>query len=520
MKYFYSLLELFIKLLIIFSFFYLTSFINLKFMKNEYLLLNIENLFYFTISIMILYHSLFYDYRKRLIYKIPKVFNFFNTIDKDNKKIRIYDKVIKYRNGKFIIKNKTGLIDLEEYRNNIDKLEHYLNSETIKINKYKNDSIIIDILDRFPKNLELNISHLKKGKMFLGVDENGKFLYIDLKDTSHFGMSGAAGAGKSVQQRLYLASLLFNLDEKDENGNDYIDKIYLVDYKLVSYFQWQFIHPKIKVATNNKEVFPLINECFEENKKRQQYLISTPDENGNYKEKITTNMVFIMFDEWAEFKDSCPDKNLDKNGYLEFNKCLTQIKSIIQTGRSQNLRVLIASQTLKTEVLDSRIRSNLQSRICMKSKDSESVIAVLGSSEPADELGVNPKSFNYGRHILLLDSPHGVVNHYLQGLYSPENFYKEIMTLKGWKPLNDTKPSKEEIIPPEPLKTSEIRNITHSDNVELRKELFSMTSKITDEHKQKELRTRLTKINSFIKSEDYNIDDINKQLNIIKKEII
>lgn len=462
-----------------------------------------------------------------------KEFDFFN-LDIKNENKKEFDEVKFLDNGLVEVYNKSGFIDLEKYQNNSEKIKHYLGTETIKITKHNHNSIILDIFDRFPKGLNLDISYLKKGKIFLGIKEDGEPLYINLDELSHIGMSGAAGAGKSVHQRLILSSLLFNLDlqytdEKTGEKFDYVDRIYLIDYKMVSYFQWQFIHPKIKVATNNEEVFPLIEECFNINKERQLYLISTPDENGDYKEKIITNMIFIMFDEFAEFKDSSPDPKTNKEEYLKFDNCMTQIKSITQTGRSNNLRIFIASQTLKTEVIDGRIRSNLQSRILMKSKDEESIVACLGSREPVEELGVNPKLFNYGRHIFLLDTPKGVINYYLQGLYSPENFYKEIMKLKGWKLLNQNdlnnnqtklinifSMNKNNSIEEKNNNSINLKKISYNDLENKRKELWNKTSFIQKEEMQKSLRSQLIKMKNIISNKTQTEEEILTELDGIE----
>lgn len=514
MKYFYSLLELFIKLLIIFSSFYMISFINVKFIKNEYLLLNIENLFYFTISIMILYHSLFYDYRKRLIYKIPKVFNFFNTIDKDNKKIKIYDKVVKYRNGKFIIKNKTGLIDLEQYKKNLSKFKHYLNVESMTIDIKDNNSIIIDIIDRLPKFIDFKLSFLEKEKISIGFNRFGKMIKIGLNSCSHLLISGTSGSGKSVFINFFLMSLFFNLR--------FIKNIYLIDFKNgLTFFKFLKLSNKIKVGENIEQLYNLLIELDEENKRRLKYLKDKEEE------KLEEEPIFFIFDEYADFIDRKPSKD-DKELLFKYEKCKMIITSLAQIGRSQNIKIIIITQRPSSQVIDTKFRSNLQSRIMLKVKDSETIKMILGDSDFLDKFDINPKEFNYGRMIFLNDTNStGLEIEYLQSPFIKSDEYKTLtiddndfkVSEKVENVLNDTKLIKEEIIPPEPLKTMEIRNISHSDNVELRKELFSMTSKITDEQKQKDLRSRLTKINTFIKSNDYDIEQIYNELNKIKKEI-
>jgi hypothetical protein len=61
-------------------------------------------------------------------------------------------------------------------------------------------------------------------------------------------------------------------------------------------------------------------------------------------EKYETDPIFLIFDEWAEVVESCPKKELDKNGYLLFQQTLQKIESLGQLGRSQNVKLVIQTQ--------------------------------------------------------------------------------------------------------------------------------------------------------------------------------
>lgn len=513
MKYFYSIFELISKIIITFVLFYIVSFVNVKFVNNEYIINNIENLFFFSVSVLILYHILFYDFRKRLIKRIPIVFDFFNTIERDGKKIKIYDKVSKYKNGKFIIKNKTGLIDLELYKKNISKLKHYLNVESLTIDIKDNNSIIIDIVDRLPKFIDFKFSFLEKEKIFIGFDRFGKMIKIGLNSCTHLLISGTSGSGKSVFINVFLMSLFFNLK--------LIKNIYLIDYKGgLTFFKFLKLSNKIKMGQNIEQFYNILVELDKENSRRMEYL------KENELEKIETEPIYLIVDEYADFIDRKPNKD-EKELLFKYEKCKTIINSLSQISRSQNIKIIIITQRPSSEVIDTKLRSNLQSRIMLKVKDTETIKMILGDSEFLDEFDINPKKFNYGRMIFLNDTKStGLEIEYLQSPFIKSDEYKSLTiddNEKGSKKveniLNDTKPIKEEIITPEPFKTSNNGKITHSDNVELRKELFSLTSNINDEQKRKEIRSQLTKINTLIKSNNYDIEQIHKELKEIKSQI-
>ena len=535
--------------------FYVVSFLNQYIFKSSFIFTNIDYLFYFGVFVILFLELIkknnsssgekiviqnnfkLTSEQVKKIKELPIKMSFsnsyeqsdFNIVDlkMDKKTNKVFDEVKFLDNGLVEIYNKSGFIDLDNYRSKEKELKHYIGikiEDSIKINQHESNSIILDIFDRFPKGLELNINDLKKGEIFLGINEKGEKIYIPIKDWSNWGMSGAAGAGKSVQQRLILMSFIFNLDLQDKDGNDYVSNIYLVDYKIVSYSHYAKIHPKIKIAVNNEEIYEMMNEVYNENKKRQNDIKiynENLEEDEDEKEKIETNAILFLFDEYAEYKDNCPDLK-DKEEYKKFDNCSTQLKSIVQTGRSNNIKIFIASQTLKTEVLEGRIRSNLQSRMLMKSKDTESIVACLGSNEPVEELGVNPKLFNYGRMIVLLDTPRGVQNLYVQGLYSPPSFYKEIMKFKNWKTIKINSSEKinlekDKLIVKELEKNNLVKEeeIIPSQNelINLRKTLWEKSKNMEEGEIKKTVRSQLSKMTKNLESGNY---DPNKTFEELK----
>lgn len=556
-------INLLINTIMVFVGFYLLSLVN-KILSINFIYLYIDNLFFITLIITILYTIAFDRKEEKLnidkvvnqeefyltdeqiskFKKLPITLNFSNSVedesfnivdlkfDKENKKF--YDEVKILNNGYVEIYNKSGFIDLKKYRSKEEEIKHYIESDNIKINKEKNNSIIIDIFDRFPKNIKFDDSFLKDYEIFMGFDEKGKMEFIEIKNLSHFAISGSAGAGKSVLLDQINAGLIYNLNVKfpyeletegENKGKetlrsqkDVISKIYLFDLKQVSFSKFRKVSQKIKVSTDMNEIYKNVEEVYLENKKRQNNNVELDVDKQDY-EKI-----ILEFDEFAEIMDSCPSAT-DKENYQKFQKFINNMMSIIQTARSQNINVFICSQKITTDSVPSRMRTNLQSRILMKSKDNESIIACLGSNEPIEEIGCNPKIFNYGRMVYLQDSPKGVLTLYLQSIFIDRNYYKHIMEIRNMKTLTEDEIKSEEYL--EDFKDSiiltkipEIKEniILKDDLVDFRKNLWKLTETIDKEDKRKNLRSQLTKINTKLK-EDCDLLIVKNELIKIEKEI-
>lgn len=554
----YNLLS---KLLIVFLGFFTLSLIN-KFLKINFIFQNIDNLFYLTITLTIIYELIlikkgnytpekieeekikkdFSEFitseQKTKLKEMFRVMDFYNSYEDKEFNIlelqnktetkKIYDNIKEITNDELIIiENKSGFIDFKKYVDNMEKIKHYLGineDSIIKIYKHENNSIIIDLFDRFPKNYVFSSkTHLKENNLFIGINEFGKNIFVEIKNFTHLLISGASGGGKSIFLYQLLNGLIFNINT--------VKNIYLVDFKGgISFLRFLKVSNKIKVATNLDELYTMLKEIDKINKDRLKELANSEEEN----DKIEIDPIFLIFDEYAEFNDSCPNSSVDKTGYLKFQEMLTIMESLGQTARSQNIKLVLCLQKSEGNTISTKLRSNLQSRLLLKSKDIQSITMTLGGMEPVEELGVNPKKFNYGRHIFLEDSPKGVKYHYLQAPFVDKDEYKRTMKLVGLEPiskksinlskndednLNDTEDKEEVILPPEPLKMTIKDNITHEDNVKLRSELWKQSETIEDKDTKSLVRSRLTKINTIIKTGNYDLDKINNDLKVVEKII-
>lgn len=515
---------LIIKLILVFIFF---KMISLNY-TNDFLVNNIENLFFISVGGIVLHHFIFFDYLKNKVYKLPRTFDYKNVVEKNIfsfknlrykvKKITYFDYVESYIDGRIIIKNKSGLIDLELYEKNKEQIKHYLKTDHIKIEKYEDNGIVIDTQDRLDLYDWDGKEFLKKGFIFFGLNHLGEKIFIDLYRMTHYFVNGQSGSGKSLFITQILNGLIYNLD--------LIKNIFLIDFKGgLTFEKYGKVDKKIIVGYKVEHLIKIVDYVYKENQRRMEYL------KNKGLEKYEKNPIFLIFDEWSEVVESCPSKELDKNGYLEFKRMILKLESIGQLGRSQGIRLIIQLQRGGTDVISSKLRGNLQSRILLRVDNNDGVKMCLGSLDYLEKVGnVSPTEFGPGRFIFIDNSsPKGIKVHYGQSSFITPNEYINTCEKVGIKigennpsktnetNSTNTKPLTKKKTLSIPFKRTE--KITHLDNVNLRKELFSLTSKITNEKQRKDIRSELTKINSIIKSQNYDFNNIYQQLKEIHRTI-
>lgn len=283
-----------------------------------------------------------------------------------------------------ILKNKSGLIDYDLYEKNKEQIKHYLKTSILKIEKVGDNSIRIDTKDRLDYYSWDGNRFLKDGFIFFGLDEQGQEIFIELNKMTSYFINGQSGSGKSVFITQILNGLIHNLGK--------VSKIFLVDFKGgITFHKYGKISKKIIVGYQLDQLHKIVDYVYNENKKRMKFL------KDKGLEKYETDSIFLIFDEWAEVVESCQKKDIDKNSYTRFQQTLQKIESLGQLGRSQNVKLVIQTQRGGTEIISSKLRGNLQSRILLRVDNNDAVKMCLGSFDYLEKLGnIYPLSFLYG----------------------------------------------------------------------------------------------------------------------------
>jgi DNA segregation ATPase FtsK/SpoIIIE-like protein len=397
--------------LLILVFYGISKYINLSTM---------DYIFSITLLFMTVYHFYYYDYRKYDILSIPRRFNLYNQYEQkkfnifklsyETIKIKDYDYIKSYTNDRIYIKNKS-LLDTEKYRIELVLIKQYLGVSDLRIVKNGQNSIYLEILTALPQSYNYNINnHFQKGEIFIGIDEHGREKFLNMFSMTHLLIGGSSGSGKSIYTFLILSSLFKNLN--------LLGKLYLIDFKRVSFSEFEGYNDKIKVGTNLKQLYEISEELMSINNQRLDEMI----EKGI--KEYTHSPIFVVFDEWAQFVDSAPSKE-EKEELLMWKKTYSNFEQLGQISRSQFIRLIIITQKPDAKVISTKLRSNLQSRIMLKVKDAPTETQILGTNY-SKELGITDyNEMPKGRFIFVNDS-NGEVGLF-QGAYIKSNeFLKEI----------------------------------------------------------------------------------------------
>jgi len=239
--------------------------------------------------------------------------------------------------------NKLNLIikTLENYFNIIIKHEFIENYLILKLEKKQSDILYFN--DFIYKN---NIESLNNDIIFLGIDKNeNKPIFKKLSDTKSFLIGGTSGSGKSsLLHQIILSYLLLN-------KNNYL---ILIDpkYTELNFYNKKNLKNRIisKTAYNYNDIIENLkifeNIIFSRLKKMQK-------ENKRFSNDPP---VLLVVDEFAQLFTNNKEKK----------KIVDLVSRCAAVGRASNCYMILTTQHPTNQNINNSIRSNLQSRICLK----------------------------------------------------------------------------------------------------------------------------------------------------------
>lgn len=202
----------------------------------------------------------------------------------------------------------------------------------------------------------------------IGMTENRKFVYDDLRDWPHLIVAGATDGGKSVFLNNLICSLITRL--KPENV-----ELLLIDLKGgVEFWEYQDIpHLGHDVIFNPKHVSEALEEVITEHKRRLERFRRRKTRNirawnqiASKRDKLPYKVV--IFDEVSSLM-------LDKK-----NKAIVEnlAISIAEQGRATGVHIIFCTQYPNANVLTTRIKANVTTRVVFATDENGSMV-VLGN---------------------------------------------------------------------------------------------------------------------------------------------
>lgn len=298
-------------------------------------------------------------------------YNSLDYISSQLNDLKINNEKIRVKVGMFSTIYKFNLLSIYSKRELEKKLDILSNFIKQKIEILDNKEIgVLEIalrnIERFYPNFMENGEVLKNredGSMLLGYSMYDKPLVFNIQETKSILIAGSTGGGKSVAMNNLILSLLLY----SENV-----KLNLIDLKKVELSIYKDLEKVENYADDFISAIKILKSVIEEIKIRYSIM----EEKGIRKSTTNDFPINITFiDEYAELS-SVNQKLVD-----------SLVSRIAQIGRACNVYLVIATQTPTNKVISNMIRSNLPSRIGLRTTNVAQSVAIIQTKDCVNLLG-------------------------------------------------------------------------------------------------------------------------------------
>lgn len=219
------------------------------------------------------------------------------------------------------------------------------------------------------------------GEILFGIDTLGKPFTMNLRDTKSLLVAGSSGGGKSVCMSNILCSLIC-YTKPEQCGLVLID-LKRVEFKLFENAE----HLVMPVQYDYNGAIKALSSVKKEIDKRYKSM----QLHGIRKATIDKYpLLVVAIDEYAMLSSGGDKAELDKIvGY------------IAATGRACNVFIVVATQHAISTIISNTIKSNLQSRIGLRTTNIAQSSCILGTRDCVDLLG-------YGDSFMSIDGVAGL----------------------------------------------------------------------------------------------------------------
>lgn len=190
----------------------------------------------------------------------------------------------------------------------------------------------------------------KKLMLALGIDENGKKVMTDLSKAPHILVGGTTGSGKSELLHSFIHSLI-------ETTVDLGTHIYLFDPKMSEFAVYKGC-PRIQVHDNINDMYNVMEHLVDlmEARYREFNRVGVKDITL-YSGPMRMFPIVVIIDELADLMMQC--KAIEK-----------PIVRIAQKARACGIHLIIGTQSPRKDIVTGLIKSNMPTRIALKTTSS------------------------------------------------------------------------------------------------------------------------------------------------------
>ncbi len=284
--------------------------------------------------------------------------------------------VIQLENHQRKILVKATGIDIAVIREKKGALESGLNAIVQSISVSERNKSIFEILlseKELPKEIRFDAlsGELKKPYSFLVGESLDGLIIAHLSDIHHMLVAGSTGGGKSVFFKQALVGLL--------KSSEYI-QLYLLDLKRgVDMKPFEELK-NVRIAKEMMPAVALLQAIVDEMERRFVFL----EKNGfteidSKRDKL--DRIVVGIDEASVLftieKNSKATREMAENARELTDK-------IAKLGRAAGIHLILATQKVVKETIDTRVQTNINARMCFRVNTVQSSMTVLGNKKAAE----------------------------------------------------------------------------------------------------------------------------------------
>lgn len=220
-------------------------------------------------------------------------------------------------------------------------------------------------LTKRPKRITIESIEDKQVKDYFEIDLGYGVEYDPVK-CPHILVSGGTGSGKSV----YISFLIIEFLKRDS-------KIFIADPKNSDLGSLSHYLGTERVATTSNNIARVLRLAVTEMQERYKYM----NEHFIYGSNFVDHgykPIWVIFDEIGAFQAT----GTDKQSKVVVSEVMDSIKQIILLGRQSGVFILVASQQMNANTLNTDLRDNLGLRVALGANSSEGYKMVFGSATP------------------------------------------------------------------------------------------------------------------------------------------
>ena len=287
---------------------------------------------------------------------------------------KVVDVVDLETDQKLVIVNSQG-IGQDKFLKSKEALESAFNIpiEQIRYGSSMKYTEIVLGLTPFPDHIsfgDFENELCRDGEFFIGRTKD-KILKENICNLPHMLIAGSTGGGKSVFFKQILAGLLKSTDHL---------QMYLIDLKGGLEFRPFMDMPNVRVVKTMEDAVALLKAVKDEMEARFVHLEKMGREKIDPK-RDRIDRIIVGIDEASVLYGNVSRESED---YELVVKARHLTEHIAKLARAASIHLILATQKVTKETIDTRIQENISGRMCFKLNTLEGSLRVLGNGKACD----------------------------------------------------------------------------------------------------------------------------------------